>query len=529
MPHPLKTSALALAAGLLLAGTPALHAQTGTLIDIDDPAGDDVGAGDLIYPRDNVIEPGDLDLRSLRVVAERDALRIDATFRNPIRNPAEVKGTGLGSEDLSVFARRGFYAFNLDLYFDTDRVAGSGNTIALPGRGVRFDPAHAWDKVVVLTPRPELMRRQLADTLTEATPGAGAAEAIDASVHFATDIRVRGRTVSFTVPRRFIDPAQVAGASLTALVTAAKLSIEADLSFLRRDPGRAIDRLALGAVQPEAGRPEQAFGYRGERAPASAVVDLLTPAAGQQRSELAAGVVSGLNRDNRYGAATAAAATAAAAPVAPPAAAPTGGSWFSRALGAVTGLFGGGASAAAPAAAAPAGPAPTLQSLIEPAPAAPTAPAAPAASATAAPVAPATAAPVAPATAAPVAPAAAAPAAPAPAQAAPAEARMPGAAAAAARIAPPAPAAPAAPVAPAAPASATAGAAAAAPLAAGAAAAAAGAAAAPKPSAPARAPRDAAFFEEQELRLRSLQRLRERGLLTEEEYQRKRREIIDAL
>jgi hypothetical protein len=66
-------------------------------------------------------------------------------------------------------------------------------------------------------------------------------------------------------------------------------------------------------------------------------------------------------------------------------------------------------------------------------------------------------------------------------------------------------------------------------LAAGAAAAAAGAAAAPNPSPPARAPRDAAFFEEQELRLRSLQRLRERGLLTEEEYQRKRREIIDAL
>ncbi|MBI3154087.1 MAG: SHOCT domain-containing protein, partial [Burkholderiales bacterium] len=59
--------------------------------------------------------------------------------------------------------------------------------------------------------------------------------------------------------------------------------------------------------------------------------------------------------------------------------------------------------------------------------------------------------------------------------------------------------------------------------------AAAGAAAAPKPAAPTRAARDAAFFEEQELRLRSLQRLRERGLLTEEEYQRKRREIIDAL
>jgi hypothetical protein len=503
MSQPLKTSALALAAaGLLLAGAPALHAQTGSLIEVDDPAGDDVGAGDLVYPRDNVLVPGDLDLRSLRVIAERDGLRIDATFRNPIRHPSEVKGTGLGSEDLSVFARRGFYAFNLDLYFDTDRVAGSGNTIALPGRGLRFDPAHAWEKVVVLTPRPELMRRQLADTLTEATPGAGAEAAIDASVHFATDVRVRGRTVSFTVPRSFIDPALVADASLTALVTAAKLSIEADLSFLSRDPRRAIDRLALGAVQPEAGRPAQAMGYRGERAPASAVVDLLTPAAGQQRAELAAGVVSGLNRDNRYGAATAAAATTAAAPAAPPAPAPTGGSWFSRALGAVTGLFGG-AAPAATAPAAPAGPAPTLQSLIEPAPAAAPAPAAPSTPA----------------------------AAPAAAAAAPTTGAAPPAAARAAPSAPTATAASTAPVAPSAP-SATAGAPAAPAAAATAAPAAAGTAAAPKaaaPSTPARTARDAAFYEEQELRLRSLQRLRERGLLTEEEYQRKRREIIDAL
>ena len=41
------------------------------------------------------------------------------------------------------------------------------------------------------------------------------------------------------------------GASLTAIVTAAKLSIEADLSFFSRDPGRAIDRLALGVALPD--------------------------------------------------------------------------------------------------------------------------------------------------------------------------------------------------------------------------------------------------------------------------------------
>lgn len=49
-------------------------------------------------------------------------------------------------------------------------------------------------------------------------------------------------------------------------------------------------------------------------------------------------------------------------------------------------------------------------------------------------------------------------------------------------------------------------------------------AAAPTPSV-----RDEAFFKEQELRLQNLKRLRERGLITEEEYQAKRREILGQL
>lgn len=59
------------------------------------------------------------------------------------------------------------------------------------------------------------------------------------------------------------------------------------------------------------------------------------------------------------------------------------------------------------------------------------------------------------------------------------------------------------------------------------------AAAAPAPvraaSAPAAPRRDPAFYEEQARRLQGLQKLREQGLLSEDEYQRKRREILDTL
>jgi len=166
-------------------------------------------------------------------------------------------------------------------------------------------------------------------------------------------------------------------------------------------------------------------------------------------------MLSGLNRENQMGAAPSAAMTARPAVSAPvPATAPEAGgsSWFSRALGMITGLFGAGVAAQpAPAAAATAAPQ-SLQSLM--------APAAPATSPQ----------PV----AAPATPRAAAIPATAPAAA-------------------PAPTA------------------------------------APSAAATAQRPRDAAFFEEQELRLRTLKRLRDSGLITEQEYQQKRKEVLEQI
>jgi len=444
-------------------------AQPAPLLSIDDPEGDDVGDGALVYPRDGAYAPGDLDLRSLRVYAAGNELRFEATFRNPIRDPASARGTGLGSEDLSVFARRGFYAFNLDIYLDIDRIAGSGNTVALPGRRASFDPAHAWDKAIVLTPRPELMKRQFADTLAKAAPTSPGdiAATIEQSVHFATEVRVRGRTVSFTVPTTFVDAKALAGASLTAMVTLAKPTVEAEFSLLGSDARPPLERLTLGAAQPEPGRPLAAMGYSTDRAPATAIVDLLSPDPRQQAMQLApGGRLTGLDRDHAVGALSAATAVAAPAPV-PAAPAPTsgaGGSWFSRALDRVASWFGVGAAASTPAATATAAQPQSLQSLMAPAAAAP-------------------------------APVAVSPT-PAPAAAPRVSATAPAIPAVVAPAVVPAAAPPANP---------------------------------PVPAAERARPRDAAFMEEQELRLRTLERLRKNGLITEAEYQHKRKEVLDAL
>ncbi len=428
-----------LAATLLL--PLAAAAQTTPLLDIADPANDDDGDGALIYPRDSAFAPGDLDLRALRVYPEGANLRFEAVMRNPVRDPSGVRSDSLGSEDLALFARRGFYAFNLDIYVDTDRVAGSGNTITLPGRGARIDAASAWEKAVLLTPRPELMRRQLRDALGGTTE---VDAALDTTVVFPTQVRVRGRSVSFMVPKAFFGNADITNAAITVLVTAAKLSVESDfLSGLLG--GNPMDRLVLGAQQPTSGSPTAAMGYTSDRVPATAVVDLLSPDPLAQARQLAAGgALQGLSHENRYGQAT---TPAAAAPVAAAGALP----WFTRAM---TAARGAGAPPGAPAAAiavpAVVAPAPVPAALPAPTLAVPAAPAAP----TPPLVAPATPAPK----AAPAAAAAAPPAAPAPAK-----------------------------------------------------------------------PRDAAFFEEQEQRLRTLKRLREAGLISEDEYQAKRREVLSAL
>ncbi|MBK9685436.1 MAG: SHOCT domain-containing protein [Betaproteobacteria bacterium] len=500
----MKTSFLAAALLLPLA----VLAQPAPLLTATDPEGDDVGDGSLVYPRSTAWVAGDLDLRSLRVFAEGKDLRFEASLRNPVRSPATVMSPGMGTQSLSAFARHGFYAFNIDIYIDTDRAPGSGNTVTLPGRRAQLDPAHAWEKAVVLTPRPELMQRELIAALREIS-SAGEAEVaatVQRSVFFPTQIRVQGRTVSFIVPGTFIDAAGLAGASVTAFVTAAPLAIDAGIKMSFGDTGAVRDRFALGVAQPDVGEPELTMGHRAAPAPATAVIDLLSPNPNQQALQLASGGrLTGLSRENRMGAdPLPLPAQAATAP-----AAATSDSWFSRALQSMSAVFGGSAATPAPAAAAAPAGTQSVQSLMSPPPAPPVSAVSPAPTAAAA-VAPPTAAPV-----APVAPAAPAATAKVEAAAAPPPAPRPAPT--------PTPAAtPAAGIAGVAPA---ATAAAAVPAPASKPAAAAPPAAVPTPQ----RPRDAAFFEEQENRLRTLKRLRDGGLISEQEYQAKRREVLDQL
>lgn len=272
--------------GLLFPAFTALAAEREVAM-LNDPSGDDHGNGVLAYPQRADFERGDLDLVSLRLVRTDTAYRFEATFRNPIRNPASVP-SDTGPEPMSYFARRGFYAFNIDIYIDQDRIKGSGNTYTMPGRQVRIDESHAWERAVILTPRPELMRQRLIDAVveTENAPNADTVvPRIDSAIFFPTDVQVRNRTVSFSVPLAFLAGGRPdTDWSITAFVTAAKTIIEADLEWFA-SAGTPLERLALGAMQPKPGRPRNTVGYSGRTAPPP-VVDLLAPAPLKQQELL---------------------------------------------------------------------------------------------------------------------------------------------------------------------------------------------------------------------------------------------------
>ena len=256
-------------------------AEPQSLITINDPEGDDNGAGTLIYPKRDDFHAGDLDLLQMKISRDSKGYWFEAKLKNPIRNPANVVNT-VGSDSLADFARKGFYQFNIDVYVDTDRIKGSGNVLTLPGRQVRIDPAYAWEKAVILTPRPELMRQQLIDALTEQYPERKSAEieaSIEQSMYFPAQVKIRGKSIAFFVPASFFGESDGADWAITAFVTGAIINIPANFSLVSSTK-KPLDDLQLGVMQPVPGHPRDTFGYGGIKP--GPVVDLLVPSEGQQ-------------------------------------------------------------------------------------------------------------------------------------------------------------------------------------------------------------------------------------------------------
>jgi hypothetical protein len=222
---------------LVLAGATAVAEP---LFSLDDLKGDDVGNGSLIYPNRDDMEPGDLDL--VRVSAEQrsDGIWFTVEMAQAVRNPVG-RVTELGQTPIDRLARNGFYTFNVDIYVDTDRIAGAGETLAVPGREVAVDRNYAWEKAIVLTPRPDIARTMMQMHFDEQFEAELRAEKgrtskedlkdvegrsekrVNDLYFFPTKVRVSGRQVEFLVPTEFLGGVPEPSWAYTVLVTGTEI------------------------------------------------------------------------------------------------------------------------------------------------------------------------------------------------------------------------------------------------------------------------------------------------------------------
>ena len=237
---------------------------------LDDVVGDDNGAGFLFYPNRDDMRPGDLDIVWMRAENNDDGTWFTVRFKNPIQSP-RGRVTMLGQTPLEQIVRHDFFTFNLDLYIDIDRVENSGILDTAPSREVRVDPDSAWERAVILTPRPDV-GQSLLDIFVKRIFGAEeqaelgrlsredwarirarARERVEELVSFPRTVRVSGRQLKFFVPREFLGAPASEDWAYTLIVTGA--DIEQLMRTVR--PGQAIPMMVMPISM---GRSYEAFG-----------------------------------------------------------------------------------------------------------------------------------------------------------------------------------------------------------------------------------------------------------------------------
>jgi hypothetical protein len=294
----LRRSAALLMSLAMLPGVLRPVAAAEPLFVLEDVKGDDFGSGALIYPNRPDMKPGDLDLVQLSAEQRGDTVWFTVELARPIRGTAG-RVTELGQTPIERLARHGFYTFNVDIYIDTDRITGAGAVETLPGRGVRVDRNFAWEKAIVLTPRPDIARTMLQmnfdaeyETDLVAKQGRVSKEELGAlqarseqhvadRYYFPDRIRVSGRKIEFAVPLEFLGGVPAQSWAYTVLVTGA------DIEQTSRPGQISSRRPAMMTMPVSRGLSANQWGIRGDTdRNVPPVVDLLAPDPNTQPSVL---------------------------------------------------------------------------------------------------------------------------------------------------------------------------------------------------------------------------------------------------
>ncbi|HUU03263.1 MAG TPA: glucodextranase DOMON-like domain-containing protein [Myxococcota bacterium] len=199
---------------------------------LEDPAGDDNGPGSYRYPDNPAFGAGSFDLRRFSLTREKDYWVVSVAFAARVkRSPVFV------SRD----DRRDLFMQTVDVYLRSAKASpaeGEDHLDSLPGRGVMFAPGQAWNRALVLSPVPGLLREALDKTF----PGAG-------DVFVPRKVRISGHRLVARVPVSFLG--QSRPEAISVLVSATRFSLSFDL--IDRARGRLAPEGLVMTVEKSAG------------------------------------------------------------------------------------------------------------------------------------------------------------------------------------------------------------------------------------------------------------------------------------
>jgi carbohydrate-binding DOMON domain-containing protein len=112
---------------------------------LKDPAGDDNGPGDYVYPTASEYKKGSFDFTKVEIKDKGDKLQIKLHVKAKVEDPWKSRDWPTRGNGFSLQM-----AF---LFVDTDHKPGSGHKSGLPGLNVRFQEDARWEKVVVISPQ----------------------------------------------------------------------------------------------------------------------------------------------------------------------------------------------------------------------------------------------------------------------------------------------------------------------------------------------------------------------------------------
>ena len=284
-----------LAAVLLAVSLASPAAARGATFRVADPSGDDHGDGALKYPLKGEWLPGELDMTGFAAIPVEGGTDFEVTFARSIRKP-DARAIDYGGTSLEDVARFGFYTFNVDVYIDTDGKPGSGALNALPERNAEIAPENAWERAVILTPRPpearSALRRFLLRDMKREKKEAGdrlgeeridalrkeIADQVEQRVFFPTRISVRGSKIRFFVPDSFLGGPASADWSYVVAVSVANVDARLDLRAASGDVvGLRGDTLFVVPVCLSASDDCLGGGHEGELDLQPPFIDILVP------------------------------------------------------------------------------------------------------------------------------------------------------------------------------------------------------------------------------------------------------------